>query len=339
MLYLAFGAAKQTESDSIASDIAFTVIVPAKDEAENIAQCLDALMNQSFSSAKYEVLVMDDSSADETAAIAEAFLQKHRNISVHHVQENKTLVGKSNAIDQGIAFAKNEIIAICDADCEPNKDWLLCLAKQFKKNINVVSGFTLLAENKVSLFGKLQNIDWIYLLGIGASAAKLAHPISCIGSNLAFRKETYFAVGGYKKIGFSITEDLALYKTMGKYNPKAFAFDILPESINWSKPMKSYKEFYKQRKRWVLGSFDLNIVGGLLLASALLAHLIPVLSAIYTGNIIALSAMIAIDSIVLYSFFSRLKQRSLVFYLPVYFLFYFFCLFFFHITLRFSVYK
>ncbi len=301
----------------------FTVVIPAKDEAENIGNCLQALLNQDFDQTRFEILVMNDSSVDQTVAICNSFTKLHTHIRVCDVVETNDLVGKANAIDQAISLAQNELIVICDADCQPNRQWLSAIDKQFLAEIDVVSGFTLLAEKKRSIFGVLQNIDWIFLLGMGASAARFGRPISCIGSNLAFRKSLYVSVGGYKALGFSITEDLALYKRFAKDVPKAFSFAIVPESINWSKPMPTFKEFYKQRKRWVLGSFDLNLFGGVLLGLALLAHAMPLYSIFSGQHVLPFIGLLLTDAIILSYFFSLLKQRNLILFLPIYFVFYF----------------
>lgn len=331
-----FIAALRKNKNKNAETEKFSILVPAKDEATRIGACLAALAAQNFPKSDYEVIVLNDNSADNTSEVASASTADGFALRVVSVEQNKTLVGKANAINQGVALAHHSIVVICDADCEPNANWLKCISRQFAPQIDVVSGFTLLGRDKKTLFGQLQNIDWIYLLGIGAAAARLGFPISCIGSNLAFRKSIYERVGGYEKLKFSITEDLSLYKAFAKENPRGFSFAVDAESINWSHPMNTISEFYAQRKRWVLGSFDLNILGGMLLSLALLAHLLPAYAAVASNNVAGISALLAIDFIVLSGFFIRLKQYILICLTPFYMIFYFFNLFAIPVVLLFA---
>lgn len=327
---LLFGAFKQSSTHSQKQELKLSLIIPAKDEAANIESCLHAILNQNYNLELLDILLMDDASEDETVQIAKKFQEKFPHFRIERVEQNETLVGKSNGMDQGIEKAKHEIIVFCDADCEPNPDWLQTIANEFSDEISVVSGFTLLKTKGAGLFAYLQNIDWIFLLGVGSSTVALNRPISCIGSNLAFRKRSYQEIGGYKSLEFSITEDLSLYKSMAKERKNKFAFPLDAASINWSQAMSSFKDFYKQRKRWVMGSFDLSIFGGFLLTGALAAHLLSIVSFIFflihqnSMELLPFLSVFLCDVLLLSFYFYQLKQMKLILFLPIYFIFYLF---------------
>ena len=202
------------------------------------------------------------------------------------------------------------------------------LISQFEENVGVVGGITLLNEKLIrnKLFGVFQNIDWIFLLGTGAGAAGAGFPISCIGSSLAFRKKAYYDVGGYEEIPFSITEDLSLYKSIARNTNWEFKAPLNPESINWSIPMTNFISFYRQRKRWLFGSFDLNFFGGITLAAAVLMHIFPLIHFIvYPESNLSLYGLLtvfSVDLITISSFLIFLKQTKYIVFVPLYFLYY-----------------
>jgi len=92
-----------------------TVVVPAFNAAATLPLCLRGLAGQDYPRSAYEVIVVDDGSTDETAAVARA--AGVRVIS----QVNQ---GPAAARNAGIAAAAGEIILFTDADCAPEADWI-----------------------------------------------------------------------------------------------------------------------------------------------------------------------------------------------------------------------
>ncbi len=93
-----------------------SVIVPAHNAAATLGATLDALAHQD-AGFEWEVIVVDDGSTDETAAIAANFEPE-----VTLIRQKKA--GPGPARDRGVAAASAAILAFTDADCEPAPDWL-----------------------------------------------------------------------------------------------------------------------------------------------------------------------------------------------------------------------
>ncbi|HIH15848.1 MAG TPA: glycosyltransferase family 2 protein, partial [Candidatus Diapherotrites archaeon] len=93
-----------------------SVIIPVYNGAETIAACIDSALKQDFKS-RYEVIVVDDGSTDQTGEIVEGFGRKVKLIS----QKNR---GPAAARNAGARAAKGEFIVFMDDDCQADKNWL-----------------------------------------------------------------------------------------------------------------------------------------------------------------------------------------------------------------------
>ena len=100
-----------------------SVIVPAKDAAETLEDCLSSLQSQQDVGQDYEIILVDDGSSDRTAEIAQCF-----GVTVIR-QENQ---GRSVARNMGAKAARGDILAFTDADCAPAADWLHHLVEPFE---------------------------------------------------------------------------------------------------------------------------------------------------------------------------------------------------------------
>ena len=93
-----------------------SIVVPARDAAETLAECLRALATQSIGAALYEtIVVVDRDSGDASADIARA-------AGVQLLIGDRT--GAAAARNTGVAVARGEWIAFTDADCIPSRTWL-----------------------------------------------------------------------------------------------------------------------------------------------------------------------------------------------------------------------
>ncbi len=105
-----------------------TVVVPAHNAAPTLGECLRALLHQTLPREAYEVLVVDDGSADGTAEVARALgvrvlRQPHR--------------GAAAARNLGARHAQGGILCFTDADCRPAPDWLAELLAPFQADLGV----------------------------------------------------------------------------------------------------------------------------------------------------------------------------------------------------------
>ncbi|MDZ7360916.1 MAG: glycosyltransferase [candidate division KSB1 bacterium] len=253
-----------------------SVLIAARNEEERLPACLQSLLNSSYPGAEFEIIVIDDRSTDRTRLIAENFARQNHHVRVVPIHQRlDNLSGKASALCQGMEHARGEIILMTDADCRVPPNWMARMASYFAPGVGLVGGFTLLSDGdkKASAFVKIQTLDWIYLLTIGAGATGLGRPVSIIGNNFAFRRAAYEAVGGYQKIGFSIIEDFALMRAIDEQTDWQVVFPLDPQLVVTSEPAKTWREFYEQRQRWAAGGKEVGWLARSFMLAAFLGHL------------------------------------------------------------------
>lgn len=93
-----------------------SVIIPAQNDAERLAQCLQALEGQTYPAHQFEVLVVDNASDIPVAPMLSAFPHAR---GLHEARR-----GSYAARNTGIAAARGDVLAFTDSDCLPASDWL-----------------------------------------------------------------------------------------------------------------------------------------------------------------------------------------------------------------------
>jgi len=174
----------------------FTIIIPARNEAANIEQCLKGIMQQTLPVKQWECIVVDDHSGDETAAIVRQVQADNPQIPLRITEapsaDNLEFVAyKKQAIEQGIRQANGEWIVTTDADCIAPTQWLWTL-KAFideKRPYLVAGPVSFLTED--SVFKCMQALEFMSLIGIGAASVSNNAPNMCNGANLAYKKRVF----------------------------------------------------------------------------------------------------------------------------------------------------
>lgn len=246
-----------------------SVIVAARNEEENIEACLRALAGQDYPAGRMEIIAVNDESEDATLAVmyrlAGEFPDRIRVVST--VPEKSRIGGKARAIAQGMDRAAADLILLTDADCVAPATWVRSVVSYFLPDVDIVAGYTVVRSG--NLFSRLQQLDWLHLQSIAAASMAFKSPVGVIGNNLAFRKEAYERVGGYRNLHFSVTEDFALFRAMDR----AGARTVYPCSYNArmvTAPCGSLAAVLRQKHRWGRGGMESSLHGYSILVVAFL---------------------------------------------------------------------
>jgi cellulose synthase/poly-beta-1,6-N-acetylglucosamine synthase-like glycosyltransferase len=311
-----------------------SVLIAARNEEQRLPHCLDSLLRSQYPANKFEILVIDDRSTDKTQSVVENFARQYpqiRVIPISHRLENMS--GKASALCQGLVHARGEIILMTDADCQVPPSWIPQMVSYFAPKVGLVGGFTLLSprDKTSSLFAKIQTLDWMYLLTIGAGAAGLGKPVSIIGNNFGFRRSAYEAVGGYEKLGFSIIEDFALMRAIHEQTHWQVIFPLDPQIAITTVPPSNWREFYEQRQRWAAGGKDVSLLAKWFMVIAFLGHLVCLTAFLISAKLaIACFAVLAgVDFLLISQSARMLGRRDLLAVFPLFEIYYFLYSFFF----------
>ena len=228
----------------------FTVIVPARNEEKNIRSILSDLSQQDFPKGRFEVLVVDDFSDDETANHVMEF-QKSSDLNLNLISlSDSERGGKKHAITRGVKEAANEIILTTDADCRVGAGWISSYNDWFDENVHLVAGPVTLVGG--GLFAALQKVEFAGLMAFAGGTISIQTPITCSGANLGFRKSSFLQVGGYESnIQIASGDDEFLLYDIARSFPGGAIFMKSVKAIVKTGAHTSVTSFLNQRARWI----------------------------------------------------------------------------------------
>lgn len=254
-----------------------SVIIPVRNEAENILFLLQDLEKQTYPKHKFEVIIADDDSTDDTLKIVQKF-QKTTNINLLINQlppKTNNTSPKKRAIDSSIKLANGQLITTTDGDCRVGEKWLESIANfQAQTGAYLVScAVTFLPSSGTppashrqqplpernrgqrsiihSLINNTQIIEFASLIGSGACAMFIQKPNMCNGANLTYLKSAFYEVNGFagNENLASGDDEFLMHKIAAKY-PDKVKFLKDQNTIVETHAHASWRSFYNQRKRW-----------------------------------------------------------------------------------------
>lgn len=255
ILYFYRGLGKLVPSTN-AHEYSVTIVVPARNEADNIERCLRSLSAQRYPKDKLSIIVIDDQSTDGTIDIVRQMIPSANfPLLVFSTTEHPDIQSpKVRALAHGIQHAVGEIILTTDADCVVPPDWVKTIVSYFDDRIGIVTGVTVFERPKdiSSLFWGIQFLDFISYTSIAAGAIGWGKLLISNGSNMAFRRKAFDDAGGYETLKHINTGDDSLLAqqivNIAGWQPQ-FAFS--PQAIVTTKPATTLREMFHQRMRWV----------------------------------------------------------------------------------------
>ena len=230
-----------------------SIIIPARNEEENIGNCLQSIIEQSYPPHLFEVLVVDDHSTDNTAAIIQRYAAYNvKLISLKdYLSANEINSYKKKAIEISIQQSIGELIVTSDADCIFPKNWLTTIASFYENKRPAFIVMPVLISYGKKMIEVFQSLDFMTLQGItGASVHKKFHSM-CNGANLAYTKEAFTAVNGFKGIdNIASGDDMLLMHKIYNQFPNNIEYLKSQEVIVTTNPVNTIQQFFNQRIRW-----------------------------------------------------------------------------------------
>ncbi len=231
----------------------FSIIVSMKNEQKNVSNLINSFYKLQYPNNKYEILLIDDNSTDDTINVAKREITKLEDASIH-IAASKIIPGKKGALSFGINKSKNNYVIITDADCRPQVNWLVKINLMFQRNYDFIFGHAPFVQtknliNKISCFENLRSS----ILTFGFAQLKL--PYSAASRNFAFNKNKFYEIKGYQNTTDVISGDDDLLIREAYKNKLKIGVFVSKDSFVFSETKKSLKDYIQQKARHTQTSF------------------------------------------------------------------------------------
>ncbi len=256
-------------------ELPVSVIICARNEEANLIRNLPYIFEQDYPD--FEVIVVNDCSDDNTAAVLREFQLKYKNLKVTSIKEDpKFTHNKKLALTIGIKAAGNEHLLFTDADCYPvSKNWIKEMMINYDDNIEIVAGYGGY-ETKSGFLNKLIRFETLFTAMQFMGFAERKFPFMGVGRNLSYKKSLFFKNKGFASHAHlpSGDDDLFVGETATRFNT-VIATD--QESYTLSVPELSFRDWLRQRKRhFITGhryKFKIKVLLGLEYLSRILFNI------------------------------------------------------------------
>lgn len=210
------------------NDLPFvSVLIPARNEENNISRVIQSILSQNYSN--LELIVLDDNSTDRTYEIASKYSAEHDNIRIISGKNlPKNWLGKNWACHQLSKEAKGEYLIFTDSDNFHDENAVLfTIYHMFDKDLDLLSAFP--NQQTVTFSEKLivPMIDLIIYSGLilwTTYFIKHAEFAAANGQWIAFRSDVYFELGGHESVKSEIVEDVSLSRFFKRRGKKILTF-------------------------------------------------------------------------------------------------------------------
>lgn len=243
-----------------------SLLIPARNEEKNIPDCLDATLNQSYQ--KYEVIILDDDSHDDTYKIAGQYSRNDERVKVI---KGKPLpvgwLGKNWACFQLARQAKNDLFLFIDADVRLNKYAVENVLSTFEeKKLNLLSVFPSQKINGLGARLVVPLMNWILLAFLPLIKVYTSPKSSFVAANGQFiliDRTTYESTGGHSSVRDQVVEDMELARRVKKRGLKMLT--ALGSNSIYCKMYNSFEESVNGFSKNFYREFNINPILFLLL--------------------------------------------------------------------------
>jgi glycosyltransferase involved in cell wall biosynthesis len=213
-------------------DARLAVIIPARDEEQDLAQTLQSVLRQE--EVELEVIVVNDHSTDRTGEIADSQANADSRVrAIHDPDLPPGWLGKCNAMQKGVALCSGDVLLFMDADITHDpRCFVTALAEMERHKLDFLSLFPRM--QCVSLW---ENAILPSLVGAIAMFATpgIDDPDSpdalAAGAFLMVNSRVFHALGGFESIKHEMLDDVALAKLF-KRNGRRVGFRLAPEFLS-----------------------------------------------------------------------------------------------------------
>lgn len=229
-----------------------SLLIPAHNEESVIEQTLSSLIAQTYPKDRLEILVISDASTDRTSELVEIFGRKHPCVRLLEIPQERGGKGKSAALNIGLEHVVGDVIAIYDADNNPEPEALRILVRELVLDPELgaaVGMFRTINRNR-NLLTRFINLETIAFQWIVQAGRWCLGKVSTLpGTNYVIRREILEQLGGWDEKAIAEDSELSIrVYELGKL------IKFVPTAVTWEQEPETVQVWMRQRTRWARGN-------------------------------------------------------------------------------------
>lgn len=245
LLIYGFFRIKKYQRTNLEPQTSFTIIVPFRNEIENLPILLASISKLNYPNRLFEVILVDDES-DEKFQVSGFRFQVS---IIDNIRASNS--PKKDAITTAMQNVKTDWVITTDADCVVPENWLLAFDNYIQENqVSMLAG-AVTYDCKNSFLDHFQQLDITSLQGATIGSFGLQKAFMCNGANFAYKKSLFQKLNGFdgnNKIASG--DDVFLLQKVANLHPNQVRYLKSEEAIVLTKPTEDWQSLFYQRVRW-----------------------------------------------------------------------------------------
>ena len=251
------GLNSEKERDRLLSEpFAFpfvSILIPAHNEGLVIKRTIESMLTLNYPRERYEVIIVNDGSDDDTEEVVSKLAKRHRNVKLVNIPEGEGGKGKSRTLNVGLEHAMGDVISVFDADNRPEPNSLLYLVANLVEDpkLAAVAGKVRTINATRNLLTRFINIEFIFFQWIvQAGRYKLFNLATLPGTNYVIWRKILEKAGYFDEEAIAEDAELSI-----RLYEMGYRIKFIPYATTWEQEPQQLKVFIRQRTRWAQGMF------------------------------------------------------------------------------------
>ncbi len=230
-------------------DLKVSVILPFRNEEQNLPFLVQDLLDQSYPKSNYEVVFVDDHSEDGSRKWLESRISGLSGFSCLKLPQG--CAGKKSALYHGIQAATHDRLIQMDADCRISRHFIASHMAFIQNHpSDLVAGLLSTSNGKGGFLEGYERLDLLALAGTGAGSFGKGKPMMCSGANLSYTRDLYMETRKFDPAEKTESGDDMFLMIGARKLKRPMAFNTAIQAVVETAPVKSFRALLKQRIRW-----------------------------------------------------------------------------------------
>jgi cellulose synthase/poly-beta-1,6-N-acetylglucosamine synthase-like glycosyltransferase len=233
-----------------------SVLVPAHNEGLVIEDTVRALCEQRYPRDRFEIIVINDASSDDTGEIVDRLRVDYPNLIRYDVPRGQGAKGKSRTLNVGIRQARGTLIAVFDADNTPEPPCLRLLVGTLLRDprLVAVNGKVRTRNHSANWLTRFINLEFIYFQWLFQGGRWQLMGLSMLmGTGYVIYRDAIDTLGGFDEKSLVDDTEMSLRIFKGSRRIR-----WVPYAVTWEQEPDEIRVWMKQRTRWTQGNLSVT---------------------------------------------------------------------------------